>query len=162
MAVTQAYLNKLRRAVRRKADIDIDAELTDIIDECRLDLASVGILQADDETDSLILGAVRCYVRWKFGLNSVDADRNMEAYKTLKDDLMKKHLYNSYAVTFTVTQSGSAAIHETVYFNGQTELTSTLGKAVFYVKPGNGLQYYVLTKEGEIDVTADTSVSVVA
>ena len=87
MAVTQSYLAKLRRAVRRRPDIDTDAELTDIINECRLDLARVGIVKAEDETDSLILGAVRCYVRWKFGLNSEDAERNREGYEQLKSDL---------------------------------------------------------------------------
>lgn len=89
MAVTQAYLNKLRRAVRRKVDVDIDAELTDIIEECRLDLVRIGLdaEKVNDETDSLILGAVRCYVRWKFGLNAEDAERNREGYEQLKSDL---------------------------------------------------------------------------
>lgn len=162
MAVTQSYLAKLRRAVRRRPDIDIDAELTDIINECRLDLASVGITKADDETDSLILGAVRCYVRWKFGLNSEDAERNMNGYFLLKDEISKKHLYNSYKVTFTVTKNSVAVPHETVYFDKQEELTNTLGVAVFYVQPGNGLEYSVLSETDEIDVTADTEVTVEA
>lgn len=93
MAVSQNYLTKLRRAVRRKADVDIDAELMDIIDECRLDLKRVGITKAYDETDSLILGAVRCYVRWKFGLNSEDAERNRQGYEQLKDDLRHSSYY---------------------------------------------------------------------
>jgi hypothetical protein len=95
MAVTQSYLAKLRRAVRRRPDIDTDAELTDIINECRLDLARVGIVKAEDETDSLILGAVRCYVRWKFGLNSEDAERNRLGYEQLKDDMRNSVLYNT-------------------------------------------------------------------
>ena len=37
MAVTTAYLTKIRRAVRRNTSTDVDAELTDIIEECRLD-----------------------------------------------------------------------------------------------------------------------------
>ena len=65
----------------------------DIIDECRLDLKSVGITKAYDETDSLILGAVRCYVRWKFGLNSEDAERNRQGYEQLKDDLRHSSYY---------------------------------------------------------------------
>ncbi len=162
MAVTQSYLAKLRRAVRRNANSDIDAELTDIINECRDDLESVGIVKADDETDSLILGAVRCYVRWKFGLNSEDADRNMEAYEKLKGDLIHKHLYSRYKVTFTVTESAAAADHITVTFNGKTELTSTLGVAVFYIQPGNGYEYSVLNVTGRIDVTGDTTVEVEA
>ena len=38
MAVSAAYLTKVRRAVRRNQSTDVDAELTDIIEECRLDL----------------------------------------------------------------------------------------------------------------------------
>ena len=89
MAVSLNYLTKLRRAVRRKVDVDIDAELTDIIEECRLDLVRIGLdaEKVNDEADSLILGAVRCYVRWKFGLNSEDAERNRQGYEQLKSDL---------------------------------------------------------------------------
>ena len=93
MAVSQNYMTKLSRAVRRKADVDIDAELMDIIDECRLDHKRAGTTKEYDETDSLILGAVRCYVRWKFGLNSEDAERNRQGYEQLKDDLRHSSYY---------------------------------------------------------------------
>lgn len=161
MAVTQSYLTKLRRAVRRNMDADIDAELTDIIEECRLDLTSVGILKAYDETDSLILGAVRCYVRAKFGLNSNDAERNMRDYEKLKDDLMKKRDYRGYKVTFTVTRSAVAAKDVTVYFYGQTAITNTAGIAVIYnVLAGNQLEYVIENKTAKIDVTANATVTV--
>ena len=72
MAVSNEYLAKLRRAVRRGDNTEVNAELTDIIEECRLDLATVGVLKekADDEADPLILGGVRCFVRGKFGLSN--------------------------------------------------------------------------------------------
>ena len=100
MAVSADYLNKLRRAVRRNSSTDIDAELTDIIEECRLDLQTLGVLKtlAESETDSLILGAVRCYARWKFGLSNEDATQNREDYYTLRDELRRKADYTVEAV----------------------------------------------------------------
>lgn len=95
MAVSAAYLTKIRRAVRRNTSTDVDAELTDIIEECRLDLQQIGILQtkAEDETDSLILGAVRCFARWKFGLSNEDAEGNREDYMMMRDELRRRADY---------------------------------------------------------------------
>ncbi len=99
MAVTAAYLTKIRRAVRRNTSTDVDAELTDIIEECRLDLQQLGVLQtkAEDETDSLILGAVRSFARWKFGLSNEDAERNREDYMLQRDELRRKASYTEEA-----------------------------------------------------------------
>lgn len=95
MAVSSEYLNKIRRAVRRSTSIDVDEELIDIIEECRLDLQSLGVTsaKATDEADSLILGAVRCFARWKFGLSNEDAAANREDYYTLRDELRRKSAY---------------------------------------------------------------------
>jgi hypothetical protein len=92
MAVSAGYLAKIRRAVRRNTSTDVDAELTDIIEECRLDLQQLGVTQtkAEDETDSLILGAVRCFARWKFGLSNEDAEANREDYMMLRDELRRR------------------------------------------------------------------------
>jgi hypothetical protein len=92
MAISAEYLTKLRRAVRRNTSADVDAELTDLINECRADLRSVGITQAkaEDETDALILGAIRCFVRWKFGFSNEDGNANKEDYLLLKDELRHK------------------------------------------------------------------------
>lgn len=99
MAVTAAYLTKIRRAVRRNTSVDVDAELTDIIEECRLDLQQLGVLKtkAEDETDSLILGAVRSFARWKFGLSNEDAERNREDYMLQRDELRRKASYTEEA-----------------------------------------------------------------
>jgi hypothetical protein len=95
MAVSAEYLDKARRAVRRGKDEDVDAELTDIIEECRRDLATLGVTEAkvNDEADPLILGAVRCFVRWKFGINNEDAAANREDYMQLRDEIRKKVAY---------------------------------------------------------------------
>ena len=95
MAVTAEYLAKLRRAVRRGENAEVDAELTDIIEECRLDLIGLGVLEskANDEADALILGAIRCFVRWKCGLNNDEAAVNREDYMTMRDEIRKKVAY---------------------------------------------------------------------
>jgi len=95
MAVTSGYLAKLRRAVRVGQNEDIDAELIDLIEECRHDLMELGVLstKANDETDSLILGAVRGFVRWKFGLNNPDADRLHAEYDIMRDELRRRGDY---------------------------------------------------------------------
>lgn len=97
MAVSAAYLTKVRRAVRRNQSTDVDAELTDIIEECRLDLQALGVTsaKANDETDSLILGAVRSFARWKFGLANEDAAPNREDYMLQRDELRRRRDYIS-------------------------------------------------------------------
>jgi len=95
MAVSAAYLTKIRRAVRINSDADFDAELTDIIDECRQDLMALGVIasKAYSESDSLILGAVRSFARWKFGLDDKDAALNREDYMLQRDELRRRSDY---------------------------------------------------------------------
>lgn len=95
MAVSSEYLAKLRRAVRRSQSDEVDEELCDLIEECRRDLTSLGVQDtvAIDEADPLILGAVRCFVRWKFGISNEDAAANREDYMQLRDEIRKKADY---------------------------------------------------------------------
>jgi hypothetical protein len=95
MAVSEAYLARIRRAVRRSSDPEVDMEITDIIEECRADLIGLGVLKAraEDESDALILGAVRCFARWKFGLSGDNTNGNREDYMQLRDELRKRVYY---------------------------------------------------------------------
>lgn len=95
MTITSSYLTKLRRAVRRNTSTDVDAELTDIISECKADLINLGVSETkvNDETDALILGAMRCFVRWKFGLSNDDAEANRNDYMLLRDELRNRVEY---------------------------------------------------------------------
>lgn len=168
MAVGASYLTKLVRAVRMTAGTDINAELTDIIEECRADLISLGVVaaKASDETDSLILGAVRCYVRWKFGLSNEDADKNRTDYYTVRDEIRRKKDYIGFAITF-VCKAGQAAVADVqITFNGETKETDSTGTAVFnYVQAGVN-QRYTVVKTGyvshdvDLDVTATATVNV--
>lgn len=95
MAVSEDYLAKIRRGVRINSDDDFNAELTDIIEECRLDLISLGVTaeKANDETDNLILGAVRSFARWKFGLDT--DEKNRDDYMLQRDELRRKSEYGA-------------------------------------------------------------------
>lgn len=132
IVVEESFLAKIRRAVRRNTSTDVDAELTDIIAECRADLISLGVTpaKANSETDSLILGAVRCFARWKFGLSNEDAEANREDYMMLRDELRRRRDYTAY-----VDESADAIADAYVTFNGETE-------------------------EGELDITTDVTVTV--
>lgn len=58
-------------------------------------MIGLGVLEskANDEADALILGAIRCFVRWKFGLNNDEAAVNREDYMTMRDEIRKKVAY---------------------------------------------------------------------
>lgn len=168
MAVSAGYLTKVRRAVRRNTGVDVDAELTDIIEECRLDLRKLGVLQtkAEDETDSLILGAVRCFARWKFGLSNEDAAANREDYAAMRDEMRKMRDYVYLSITFSLTAGGVAVDDAEITFHGETKETGAAGTAVFYYVSAGVNQEYTVTKSGyvtiedEVDVTASTTINV--
>ena len=99
--VSDTYLSKLARAVRIKTlTADASAELIDIVHECRADLIRLGILSrvANDESDPLILGAVRCFIRWKWAQTPEDETGNMRDYMLMRDELRKTSAYTE-AVT---------------------------------------------------------------
>ena len=101
MEVGTEYIEKLARAVRLKSPTyDATEELIDLIDECRADLMRLGVLpeKATDEADPLILGAVRCFVRWKWAQTPEDETGNMRDYMLMRDEIRKTRRYTE-AVT---------------------------------------------------------------
>jgi len=96
MAVDKNYLAKIKRAVRVVSTAsEIETELTDLIEECRADLVQLGVLstKANDETDVLVLGAVRSFVRWKFAQDEKEALWNMQDYLTQRDEMRRRTTY---------------------------------------------------------------------
>lgn len=92
MSVSAEYLDKVRFTVRRAAgNAPVDAELTALIEQCRADLIRAGLPfdLANDEGNALVLGAVRCFVRWQFGIDGDNAERNREDYLLMADNLRK-------------------------------------------------------------------------
>ncbi|MBQ9643477.1 MAG: hypothetical protein IJV26_05490 [Lachnospiraceae bacterium] len=89
--VSNDYLAKIRIAVRRSANEKTDAELKDIILQCRADLIRMGVKStiANSEDNALVLGCQRAFARWQFGINGDEAERNREDYRTMANDLRK-------------------------------------------------------------------------
>lgn len=93
-SISDAYRNSVRRAVRRSSGTDVDAEIDELITEARQDLSSYVLsIKIIDETDPLVLGAIKCYVRWKFGLENPDAAANKEDYLDMVDNLRHRAGY---------------------------------------------------------------------
>ncbi len=94
MAVSAAYLTKMRTAIRRYSAMsaDLTAELTDVVEECRADLVRLGLPDAavTVETDMNILDAVKRYVRWAFEpAESATKESLFETYRLKADELRR-------------------------------------------------------------------------
>ena len=92
MAVSEAYLRKARFAIRKApGNPDADEEIVSLIEECRADLRTKGVpdRRVLSEEDPLILGAVRCYLRWHFPLSTEDAPSNRADYLDMAETLRK-------------------------------------------------------------------------
>lgn len=90
--VTDDYLNKARFTLRRSpGDEAVDGEITDLINQCRMDLVRMGVDEdtAIDESNELVFGCIRSFLRWQFGIDGIDADRNHAEYLELADNLRK-------------------------------------------------------------------------
>jgi len=96
MAVSAAYLAKIKRAVRLTTTApEIATELGDTVEECRADLIRLGVSfnKAADETDYHILDAVKRYARWKFAADAYESARCAEEYKEKADELRRMQDY---------------------------------------------------------------------
>ena len=90
--VSDKYLDKVRFAVRTvSSDSEVLEELTDIIEECRAHMITVGVdmAVANDEKNYLTLGCVRSFARAKFSVDKDDKDTNMAEYRLQVDELRK-------------------------------------------------------------------------
>ena len=89
--VSKEYLEKVRFAIRRNANGEVDRELTDIIEQCREDLIRVGVEKdiACDENNKSVLGSQRAFARWQFGILGDDQERNRQDYPLMADELRK-------------------------------------------------------------------------
>lgn len=89
MAVSPEYLNKIRFAVRRNENTLMDAELTDVIEQCRADLIRMGVSSdiAENENNMLVLGCVRAFARWQVGGGGSEPEKSREDYRLMANDL---------------------------------------------------------------------------
>lgn len=84
-------LNKIKLALRISHNA-LDADISDIIEACKLDLARMGVTNTLD-TDFLIIQAVKLYVKWQLNFEG-EADRYMNAYTALAQSLSLCGDYN--------------------------------------------------------------------
>ena len=99
MAVSAAYLAKIKRAVRLTTTAaDILTELTDTVEECRADLVRLGLSDTvvNNEDDFHILDAVKRYTRWRFAMEPSESERCADEYKEKADELRRS---TGYGVT---------------------------------------------------------------
>lgn len=85
-------LEKVKLALRIKNN-KFDDEIIDLIEEAKSDLKLSGVAKIDD-TDSLILRAIKTYCKANFGLANKDSEKYQKSYNSLKEHLSLSGDYN--------------------------------------------------------------------
>lgn len=85
-------LEKVKLALRIKNN-KFDHEITDLIEEAKSDLKISGVVKIDD-TDYLILRAIKTYCKANFGLDNKDSEKYQASYESLKEHLSLCGDYN--------------------------------------------------------------------
>jgi len=160
-----AFIDDVKKVLRISSSA-FDTEISNLISAAQEDLKIFSIVpEKVVDTDPLVRNAIITYVKAQFGWDNPDAEKLMTSYESQKSALALVRKYNGYTITFSVTSSGALA-DATVEFQGQKRITNASGQAVFLGVQPNQNQKYVVTKEnyttvnGEVDVSADATVSV--
>lgn len=85
-------LEKVKLALRIKNN-KLDDDITDLIDACKIDLSISGVKKID-ETDALVIQAVKLYCKANFGLNNKDSEKYQKSYDMLKSSMALCGDYN--------------------------------------------------------------------
>lgn len=98
---------KMRAALRiSNTGEAITAEINDVIEACKADLAAVGV-ETIDETDALIIRAITLFCRAEFNFNG-KGDQYRESYDLQKMSLSLDMDYNGGRVSETDTTNDGA------------------------------------------------------
>lgn len=154
------------KKVLRISSSAFDTEINNLISAAQEDLKIFSIVpEKVVDTDPLVRNAILTYVKASFGWDNPDSEKLMASYASQKAALALVRKYNGYTITFSVTSSGALA-DATVDFQGKKQITNSSGQTVFLGVQANQNQKYTVTKEnyttvnGEVDVSADATVSV--
>lgn len=79
-------LDKCKMYIRKFKKDALDEEVQDLIDSAKADLKLSGVIN-QDETDPLIIQAVKCYVKSHYGYENKEAERFEQSYLSLKTHL---------------------------------------------------------------------------
>ena len=85
-------LEKVKLALRIKNN-KLDDDITDLIDACKIDLSISGVKKID-ETDALVIQAVKLYCTANFGLDNKDSEKYQKSYDMLKNSMALCGDYN--------------------------------------------------------------------
>ena len=102
MATTLTEQMRSTLRISRKND-DITTEITDTIAACKLDLKAAGVVNID-ETDALIVRAIRLYCRADFNFNG-KGEQYRQSYDLQKMSLSLDGDYNTAKVAETDTEA---------------------------------------------------------
>lgn len=138
------------KTVLRVSGTDLDSEITDLIDTAKADLFLSGIVVVDD-TDPLIKRALIVYCKANFGWDNPEAERLQKSYDMLKSHLLLTQDYNSYTLTFTVTDGENLVDEAGITIDDETKTTNSKGVAVFVVASAGVDVSYIVTKIGYQD-----------
>lgn len=94
--MTKEYFDKIGFATIRRepgdtSDPAMDALLTDYIEMARKDMVRKGVNYVDavDESNLSVMGAICSYVRYRFSKDNKDGVDNLEEYRDQVDELRK-------------------------------------------------------------------------
>ena len=147
-----ALLDDVKTSLRITND-DYNAEVTGLIESCKLDLNTAGIVNVD-ENDALTKHAIILYAKGHFGYDNPEADRFQESYEMLKNHLSMSSDYAYYGVTI------NAAEQCEVTFDGKTKETDDSGEVIFYSRAKNHVPYKIADNDiAYTDITGDMTIS---
>lgn len=85
-------LDKVKKILRIKSD-KLDDEILDLIEACKIDLSISGVKKID-ETDALVIQAIKLYCKANFGLDNNDSEKYIKSYDMLKNSMALCGDYN--------------------------------------------------------------------
>lgn len=90
--ISDNYLDSMIRAVRRSKTDAVAGEITDLILEARAGMIGAGVpaQKAENEEDPMVKGAIRSFVRWKFGLEAPGAESERRDYLVQVDNIRRR------------------------------------------------------------------------
>ena len=90
--ISGEYIDAMIRAVRRSKTENTVEEITDLILESRADMIGAGVPaeKVQNENDPTVKGAIRSFVRWKFGLEAPGAETNRIQYIIQVDNMRRR------------------------------------------------------------------------
>lgn len=85
-------LDKVKKVLRIKSD-KLNDEILDLIEACKIDLSISGVKKID-ETDALVIQAIKLYCKANFGLDNNDSEKYQKSYDMLKNSMALCGDYN--------------------------------------------------------------------